>query len=308
MRIDVTQTAREVETRRPLEGKDYGTEGEPVELVTNHYLVAIKPVPCFQYDVDLKVRKRNGDPVPCRGQFNSNVRIIEQMAEEWSDVFRPEGKPLVFFTDGAKYLFSRERLAIDGKPCREVTLTLDGYPKQTFVVGIQFVAQIQLSDISKFYERTEDTQFSFSQVRDVPLQVCDIVSSHSQKLSHVTVGKYLYPTRRDPRDEIRLPNENTIISFGHFQSIVMTEAGLTLNVDRVATAFRSGPEEEPLIEYLKRELKTQSLNTGSLIQNINFLTRKLKDLKIFSKHIKIESPDGEQIPQKRKPQCISSGR
>ena len=290
------KTAQQVQIKVKAEGKEYGKEGNPVELITNHYPVQIKAVPCFQYDIDIKVRKRkDNETVPFRGPFNEKVEIINKMVNDWGNIFRPNNRLICFTTDGAKYIFTKTKLNFEDEETRQVTLTLDGYQEQTFEVKIALVDEVDMNTINSFYGG-QDVEFSMEQVRDIQLQVYDIASSERQKLSHVSVGRSLFPTKRAPNDEIRSPNENTIIAFGHFQSLVMTESGVTANFDRATTAFRTGPVEEPLVNFIAKELKTTNIgNYAFNARTIHDMSKRLNGLKVYSNHIKING-----IPQKRK--------
>ena len=278
---------KEVPIKTKVEGKQYATEGREVELVTNHYPVHIKAVPCFQYDIDIKLRKRNPEqqPIPFKGPFTEKLKIIHQMIADWPEVFTINGNVVVHASDGAKNLFTQIQLDLNGKETREVSLVLDGYPEQTFVVDIQFVKQVDLNTINQMYAN-KTVQMSIKRIRDIQLQVYDIVSSHGQKESHVTVGRSLFPTHRDGNNEIRADGQNTVIALGHFQSLVMTESGLTLNIDLSTTAFRTDSEEVPLEDFIKRELGVQRLTKDILLQDISYLSRRLNNLKISTNHIK----------------------
>lgn len=264
-----------------------GKEGRPVQLITNHFPVEIKPVPCFQYDLNIKLFRRNANQfVEFKGPFSEKIQIIYQMIADWPEVFTSNGSVICHASDGAKNLFTKSKLDFEGTQSRELTLTLDGYPEQNFLVDIQFTKEVDLNLINDFYKKGSRVQLGTARVRDVQLQVYDIVSSHSQKEDHISVGRSLFPTERNNDNEIRDERENTVIVLGHFQSLVMTESGLTMNIDMSTTAFRTRSDEEPLEVFIKRELKINNLNAKTIADNIRDLSSRLNNLKISTNHIK----------------------
>ena len=284
-----------------------GKEGREVALIANHFPIRFNDIKCYHFDIEISL-KRNDNKVliPIVGEKEKklrkerqqeNIKVIKKMAEDWPQVFRPNDRPIVFVFDGNKNLYCNKRLDIgDQQIIREVVVTLEGFPEQTFQIKIKFVKEVAMNAINGYFEG-RILNPSLATLRE-PLQVLDIVLRFCPQEIRVAVGRNLYPKKIDKEVEDlnnRKPvaNQNCLIVFGHHQSVHMTQTGLTLNVDRATTPFLS---DGPLIDYIGRLLRVNNMRTFTFEDNvIEKLNPSLKNLKIFTTHIVING-----VPQKRK--------
>ncbi|CAG2101208.1 unnamed protein product, partial [Medioppia subpectinata] len=299
----------DAKTKTAAEGPKRGTAGTDIALIVNHYrITGWEKMSCFLYDIDIQLRRRDGKglilmtqaPAGAAGgqpvrrlrneQRADNTRVVAKMADEWPEVFK--GRLYAF--DGQKFLYAGQRLPVvsELQTKREVTIQLDGFVEQTFEVRIQFVKEVPMAPLAEYFNGRNRTQ-NPEDFREA-LQALEIAFRYMPSLTRVPVYRNLYtlegrePITRGFRPAVAT---NAEIAFGHYQSVHVTESGLTLNVDRTATLFVTGG---PLIAFIERELNIPDIARQPFTDDvIHRVTAKIKvitlytfaGLKIYTDHI-----------------------
>ena len=203
--------------------------------MTNHYPMKFKDIKCVHYDIAINLHRHDGQLMAISGQGvrklrkerqMDNIRIVEQMVEEWPEVFRP-GRAIPYVFDGNKNLYCASDLNIGREQiARTVIITLDGFSQQTYEVRIKFAKNVSMNIINQFLTGTV-INIDLAEYREA-LQVLDIVMRYYPQKIRVPVGRNLYSRSEQDRQDI---GQNALIVFGHHQSVQLTQSGLTLNVE-----------------------------------------------------------------------------
>ncbi|CAG2101953.1 unnamed protein product [Medioppia subpectinata] len=278
-----------------------GTAGRAIQLIVNHYrITGWEKMSCYLYDIDIRLPRRDGHGFvqmsagptgaaggqPARRLRNErradNTRVVAKMADEWPQAFADR----LYAFDGQKYLYAGQELpAVSATPTtRPVVIQLDGFAEQTFEVRIQYVKRVLMAPLVDYFggRNLRPNPEDFREA----LQALEVVLRYMPAQSLVPIYRNLYaidgrePVTRGFRPPVPT---NAEIAFGHYQSVHVTQTGITLNVDRTATLLVIGG---PLITFIERELNITNLRgyrfTDDDRQRLN---PKIKGLKIYTDHI-----------------------
>ncbi|CAG2177801.1 unnamed protein product, partial [Oppiella nova] len=270
-----------------------GTQGTPIELITNHYRIqGLEGITCLLYEINIQLVRRDGrgslamtaapaapgvDGRRLRNDRKAdNRRIVDQMTREWPEVFANR----LYAFDGQQYMYCGRELALppngEQHP-RRVTIALDGQPEQTFEVRIKFTKPIAFNVINGYFAGKNRAP-SDEDFREA-IQALEIVLRYVSDRTRVPVGRNLY----EPDRRMAIVGTNAEIAFGHYQSLHVTQQGLTFIVDRTATLFLSAGS---LAQFLQKEMNIGDIGRQPFTQQlIDAINKKIKGLKIFTNHL-----------------------
>jgi len=213
-----------VPPRRP----GYCTTGKTVRLMTNHYLVDYNPnQTIYQYDVSFEGMDRT--KMPKKKLWGV---IKDMMTHHASTTFA--GQKIAY--DGRANIYTPSQLQTIGNEI-EITFSTEGRkgPQETKVI-LRHAGTRSLADVHAYLNRTNPTnpQDCFTAL--------DIVLRNMPSVRLASFGACFYS--EDGKAEL---SGGADLWFGHFQSLRVTQSGLTLNVDTTATAFI---RPQPVLEYV----------------------------------------------------------
>ncbi|XP_077548983.1 protein argonaute-4-like isoform X2 [Haemaphysalis longicornis] len=210
---------------------------EEIDLVANHFAIAVGGGNVYHYDVAVSSLRRAQGPavdaaqdavvqqVPCL-VARVNRKVIAKLLSTNQYYF--PGHPVF---DGRKNLYTRKKLLL-GEDFG-VTVVVD-WPERQFGVAIKLVAELNLHTLSELYK---------GRTRAVPqdvLQALDVAMRHGPCMTLTPVGRSLFP--KPSEGGAASLHAGTEVVFGYYASVRPAQTTHTLNIDRSATAFyRSGP-------------------------------------------------------------------
>ncbi|KAH9384791.1 hypothetical protein HPB48_026805 [Haemaphysalis longicornis] len=175
---------------------------EEIDLVANHFAIAVGGGNVYHYDVAVSSLRRAQGPAVDAAQD----AVVQQVP----------------------CLVARVNRKDFG-----VTVVVD-WPERQFGVAIKLVAELNLHTLSELYKgRTRAVP------QDV-LQALDVAMRHGPCMTLTPVGRSLFP--KPSEGGAASLHAGTEVVFGYYASVRPAQTTLTLNIDRSATAFyRSGP-------------------------------------------------------------------
>ncbi|CAG2101954.1 unnamed protein product [Medioppia subpectinata] len=294
---NVRELAQAVSQLAICESAPRGTAGRAIQLIVNHYrITGWEQMSCHLYDIDIRLPRRDGHSFvqmtagptgaaggqPARRLRNErradNTRVVAKMADEWPQAFADR----LYAFDGQKFLYAGQQLpAVSATPTmRRVVIQLDGFAEQTFEVRILYVKRVLMAPLVEYFAgRNRPHPEDFREA----LQALEVVLRYMPAQSLVPIYRSLYAI--DGRKAVTRGSRptNAEIASGHYQSVHVTQTGITLNADHTETLLVT---DGPLITYIERELNITNLRGYRFTEEDGQrLNRKIKGLKIYTNHI-----------------------
>ncbi|CAG2171907.1 unnamed protein product, partial [Oppiella nova] len=285
-----------------------GTKGISIALIANHFKILIKDITVYHYDIQFECNTRpmgqaasgavGGGAGGAGGgdrESRNKVRKLRQKENRFAfntlmnikrELFRNEqGVPLRPVFDGNSIFYTTGKLSKD-LFTGSIEVPLDGEnsrPSQVKVT-VQYAQPIDLSAVNLYYDGISDT------VPRYAMQALDIILRHGPTITRVPIGNSLYPKweTSESGDGSRVYIDdagNKQVVFGHYQSTRLTKMGLTLLVDRSATAFFTGG---PLVEFVKRLMDRIPRYYGNRVNE--YILDYVKGLRIYTEHLGYQRP------------------
>jgi len=225
----------------PPSRSGYCTVGKPCRLMTNHYLVDYNPNQVvYQYDVAF-----GGGMDRSKMPKKKLWAIVGAMMTSPAGAAAFGGQKIAY--DGRANIYTYSEIQMIGAE-REVTFTTTGGKRgeEEVTVILKLTAPRRIADIHAYLNRTTDVlpQDCFTAL--------DIVLRNMPTVRMESAGACFY----SEEGKAQL-SAGADLWFGHFQSLRVTQSGLTLNLDTTATAFI---RPQPLLEYVANLLQRRTID------------------------------------------------
>ncbi|AEC08055.1 Argonaute family protein [Arabidopsis thaliana] len=253
LQITSTETKPEMTSLPPASSKAVtfpvrpgrGTLGKKVMVRANHFLVQVADRDLYHYDVSI-------NPEVISKTVNRNV--MKLLVKNYKDSHLGGKSPAY---DGRKSLYTAGPLPFDSK---EFVVNLaekraDGSSgkDRPFKVAVKNVTSTDLYQLQQFLDRKQ---------REAPydtIQVLDVVLRDKPSNDYVSVGRSFFHTSlgKDARDGRGELGDGIEYWRGYFQSLRLTQMGLSLNIDVSARSFY-----EPIVvtDFISKFLNIRDLN------------------------------------------------
>ncbi|KAF8099622.1 hypothetical protein N665_0241s0055 [Sinapis alba] len=251
----------------------FGQAGKKVTIRANHFLVQVADRDLYHYDVSIS-------PEVISKKVNRDV--MKTLVETYRESHLAKKIPAY---DGRKSLYTAGPLPFETKEfivdLNDKKSAASSKRDRKFKVAIKLASRPDLYQLQEFLRRKQ---------RDAPyetIQVLDVVLRDQPSQKYVTVGRSFFDLSLGKKGEL---GEGVEYWRGYFQSLRLTQMGLSLNVDVSARSFY-----EPIMvtEFISKYLNLRDFNRPLRDSDRVKVKKALKNLKVelaqfdFARSVKI---------------------
>lgn len=241
-----------------------GANGRPIAIFANHFTMNYTAdMIVYHYDIDMEPMSLeqdlaslnlfdNEDKADKRKfkKLNNMINriVVEQAIQDYSgpgDIF--DGTLPVY--DGQKNMYSRKELNLDARAAVKavigdemkrlarikVEINFEGR-EVSYAVNIKFASVIEMSSLRRYFEGKT------VQLPSDALQVFNIILRHGPTLNKIPIANSLYAPYTESAGQRKDIGGGRQLAYGYFQSARLESNGVSLVIDRTATAlYDSGP-------------------------------------------------------------------
>ena len=244
-----------------------GIYGRNMNIFANHFSMKYSSELCvYHYDIDMEPMRvdedlarmtfeEDNDDKAAKNKFKKlNTKINRIVIEEAIKSFSKEGDifdGILPVYDGQKNMYSNRKLNLDrhlltndptygGDHTRElariqVLVNYDGRDIN-YAINIKFASIIDMKSLKRYFEGRTHTPPSDA------IQVLNIILRHAPTMYKIPIANSLYAPYNEAKGQRKDIGGGRQLAYGYFQSVRLEENGVSLVIDRTATAlYDCGP-------------------------------------------------------------------